>query len=136
MPNTEKRKAQLAHNTRVYRERHPERVPLQRRKAHLNRRRKAFEKLGGAFCRNCGCDEIEFLELNHKNGGGCQEFKKIGNHIIDMIINGQRNLNDYEVLCRVCNALDYLKRKSNGKTASYIIRWQNFTGQKAVRINE
>ena len=134
MESIEERRARLTHNTQVYRQRHPERVALGYKAVYLSRRRRAFEKLGGAFCVNCGCDILEFLELNHKNGGGSKEFKVIGNHIIEKIINGQRDIADYEVLCRVCNALDHLKRKNADAARAYDISWQNFTGKQAAKL--
>ena len=72
---------QCAEATRRYRERHPDRKKPQQRKGYLNRRIKAFGILGGAFCVNCGCDVLEFLEVNHKNGGGCKEYRILGNSI-------------------------------------------------------
>ena len=37
---------------------------------HQNLRKRVFERLGGAVCSECGCDEISILEINHKSGGG------------------------------------------------------------------
>ncbi len=116
-----------------YRERHPEKVKPQRRAAYLNRRRKLFTVLGGAICRNCGCTELEFLELNHINGGGSKEFKRIGNHLYELLLRGERSQEDYEVLCRVCNALDHLKRKNPGKAQGYSVA---FTGKEATRLDD
>ena len=64
-------------------------------------------------CANCGCDDIRLLELNHKNGGGGQEYKKGKNTMavyrdIAML---RRNTDDLELLCRVCNARHYLEMK-------------------------
>ncbi|MDD5501609.1 MAG: hypothetical protein PHH57_08050 [Candidatus Omnitrophica bacterium] len=105
------------------------------RKRHHDRKVAVFEKLGGVVCVNCGCDEIDFLEINHKDGGGCAELRKINRSLYEDIYYGRRGTEDLEVLCRVCNALDHLKRKSNGKTAPYRIIWQDFTGKKADLIN-
>lgn len=91
------------------------------------RRYRVFELLGGARCK-CGCDELSFLEINHKNGGGSKDLRSIGNHLYDLILKGERNPQDYEVLCRICNALDHLKRKNPEKAVNYEV---NYTGQKA-----
>lgn len=118
--------------THRWRERHPEQVKLSARRTKNARRVRVFNLLGGAVCRNCGCDELAFLELNHKNGGGCQEFKQVGNHLYELILQGKRNPQDYEVLCRVCNALDHLQRR-NPEVAKYY--QVNFTGKRAERID-
>ena len=118
--------------TRRYRQNHPDKVKSGAKSTKSNRRRKAFEKLGGAFCVNCGCNVLEFLEFNHKNGGGCKEIRSIGNHLVEMILNDKRTTSDYNVLCRVCNALDHLKRKNPEKAKGYKV---DFTGQKAELIN-
>lgn len=120
-----------AEATRRYRQRHPDRVVTLSKINRLNRRIKAFEKLGGAICRRCGCTTVEFLEFNHINGGGCKEIKELGNRMAVMVMSGQRGKNDYEVLCRVCNALDHLERKNKEAASLYRITWENFTGKKA-----
>jgi hypothetical protein len=75
---------------------------------------------------------LEFLELNHKNGGGCRDIKKNGNQIGRLILSGERDAKDYNVLCRVCNALDHLKRKNPEIAKGYSI---NFTGKKAELLD-
>jgi len=51
------------------------------------------------ICSRCGCDELDFLEYNHIGGDGL------------------------EILCRVCNAHEFLERK-NGKSAErFEIKW-------------
>jgi len=126
----EARRARCSAATRQYRQRHPEREKLTRRDAYVSHRRRAFELLGGAVCVRCGCDVIEFLELNHINGGGCKEHREVGNSILGMIINGQRGPEGYEVLCRVCNALDYLARKNPEKACGFSV---HYTGGKAEK---
>lgn len=119
------------HKEREPRERHPETVKASRERMYRTRRLRVFGMLGGAACRNCGCDELSFLELNHKNGGGCQDLREIGNRLYDLILKGERVPADYEVLCRVCNALDHLKRKNPEQAAGFQV---DYTGQKAVRL--
>jgi len=63
-------------------------------------------------CKYCGCDVYKALELNHKNGGGSKDKRKHASFtIINQIANGTRDINDYEVACRVCNAEQYSEKK-------------------------
>jgi hypothetical protein len=64
-------------------------------------------------CVNCGCDDERILEINHKNGGGSKERKKYTNinRYYSDIINGNRSVLDLDIMCRVCNALHYIKLK-------------------------
>ena len=64
-------------------------------------------------CVRCGCDDERLLEINHKNGGGRQEFLKQGNKLYWDIIMLRRTTDDLEILCRVCNAWHYLELKFN-----------------------
>lgn len=70
----------------------------------------ALEALGGPVCINCGCTELKILEINHKNGGGRKEFrtKNSAQHYRD-ILSGKSDKDLYEVTCRICNALHYVK---------------------------
>lgn len=62
-------------------------------------------------CANCGCGDIRFLEINHINGGGRKEYKKIKTSFYNYILNGNRKINDLNVLCKVCNTLHYIQKK-------------------------
>lgn len=66
---------------------------------------------GTLACNNCGCDKEELLEINHKNGGGGKEFKASGNKFYRDIAKMVRGVDDLELLCRPCNALQYLETK-------------------------
>jgi hypothetical protein len=101
-----------------------------------------MEMLGGCQCCNCGCDELSFLEINHIDGGGCVEFRERGNRVIDDLVSGKRKTDGLNVLCRVCNALDYLASKNPEAAAAFTVgwdcdvivkRWETLTGKKAVR---
>lgn len=120
---------------RRYRERHPERVKVQRRSTYLARKRRGMELLGGCYCAACGCDEIDFLEINHINGGGCVEIREQGNRMIDNVLSGKRSPVGLNVLCRVCNALDYLERKAPEASGQFVVRWEKFTERKAERVD-
>lgn len=129
----EQKRKRLSEHTRQYREKHSDRVKEQRLKQYIARKHKAFLVIGGAICRRCGCDEISFLEFNHKEGNGCKEHRaNNGTSIMDRILTKKRNTEDLECLCRVCNALDYLERKNPDSASKYMI---TYTGKKAELIN-
>lgn len=75
--------------------------------------------------KECGCDNLDFLEINHKNGGGRKD-NLHGHKLQAAINNGSRDIEDLEVVCRVCNAWHYLKLKF-GETAvkNYQINYIN-----------
>jgi hypothetical protein len=64
-------------------------------------------------CIRCGCNDIRLLEINHKNGGGGEEYKrgKLSTKFWLDIRMGRRKIDDLEILCRVCNACHYLELK-------------------------
>ena len=80
---------------------------------------RVFDKLGGAKCVYCGCDDIKVLEVNHINGGGVKELHSTPNFKLD-IVSGRRKIDDLEVTCRVCNAWHYIKEKVSGE---WKIKW-------------
>ena len=80
------------------------------KEAYKRLRMKAFEQLGGARCCNCGCDIFTILEINHVNGGGRVELKiKQSRQLYRDIARGCVDVTEYNVLCRVCNALHYVE---------------------------
>lgn len=84
-------------------------------------RLRAIVKLGGK-CVNCGCDNRDALEFNHINGGGGKEYK--ANHrqtkiYLDIIYERRK---DFELTCRVCNALHYLV-KIKGLPNRWIVKF-------------
>ena len=77
---------------------------------HRRVREAAMDKLGGRTCSNCGCDQFKILEINHILGGGRKALKETQNRqLYRSIVNDKVNLNEYNVLCRVCNALHYVE---------------------------
>jgi hypothetical protein len=50
-------------------------------------------------CRKCKCDKLELLEINHINGGGSKEIKKLGNNKVfyRKILDGTRSTTDLEM---------------------------------------
>jgi len=121
--------------TRRYRARYPERVKTSRKQIYHRRKQRAFEMIGGAVCISCGCDEIAFLEINHINGGGSKEHKLRKCCLADSILSGKRSIEGLNVLCRVCNAIDFLKRKKPESFGFHITRWEKFSGKTAELLN-
>jgi hypothetical protein len=101
----------------VYRERrkqssdyNPEEERRKWREQHQQVRERAIERLGGKLCANCGCDEFNLLEINHINGGGRVAAKvRQSRQLYRDIVSNRVELSDYNVLCRVCNALHYVQ---------------------------
>jgi len=108
--------------TRRWRARHPEKVKQSRKNVYNNRKQRAMDKLGGALCVRCGCNELGFLEFNHKNGGGGKEWRESKKCMADRILSGERNTEDLEILCRLCNALHFLESKNETATR-FTVRW-------------
>ena len=85
------------------------------RQVRLKRKLKAFSLIQkNIICVRCGCTDLRFLEINHKNGGGKKESKTraiSGAPIIQEIVNGTRKTDDLEILCRPCNHIHYLEMK-------------------------
>jgi hypothetical protein len=75
----------------------------------------------------CGCDELDFLEFNHIDGGGCKECRDSITYssMVDKLLTGKRKPEGLEILCRVCNALDFLNRKNIESSKKFKIIWQN-----------
>jgi len=103
----------------------PRKQAIYSRQQYANRKIKAMKLLGGAFCANCKCDELSFLEFNHKNGGGTKDIKK-ANYFgtAHRIILGRIPKNEMNVLCRVCNALDFLSRKNKSQEERLSVMWK------------
>lgn len=110
---------------RTYRAKHPDRVRKARRRQYINRKTKAMKAVSDAKCERCGCDEIDFLEFNHKNGGGCQEHRITDcKPMMDRILTKNRDTDDLEILCRICNALEFLERKNKKSAKGFKIKWK------------
>ena len=87
----------------------PEEERRKWREQHKRVREKAMERIGGKRCFNCGCNDFSILEINNINGGGRKELKtKQNRQLYRDIMNDKVNLNEYNVLCRICNALHYV----------------------------
>jgi hypothetical protein len=114
--------------TRRYRLRHPEKIKAVRKSQYDNRKRRAFlmvSQNGKVECQRCGCDEISFLEINHINGGGSKEHRDSGRIATsDRLLSGKRKVDGLELVCRICNAWDYLGRKNSEQSRRFRILWE------------
>jgi hypothetical protein len=76
---------------------------------------KVIDLLGGK-CIRCGITDKRVLQVNHMNGGGCQEFKKLGAAVFyNQILQGKRKTDDLEARCSNCNII-YRWEDSERKT--------------------
>jgi len=102
---------------RQWRKNHPEYAKkhlLQNKIIRQQRKLKIFNIISGnnPVCVRCGCDDIRLLEINHKNGGGRKESGQgKQSTFCGDILHGRREVDDLELLCRVCNSWHYLEMK-------------------------
>lgn len=66
-------------------------------------------------CARCGCDDVRFLEINHKYGGGTKEVRSSKRTIHYLVFYYNRPTNDLELVCRPCNHIHYLEMKFGEK---------------------
>lgn len=92
---------------------------------------KLVTKGGKIVCANCGCDDIFFLEINHINGGGSQGAKtKQYNMLYEGVIYRGLPTDSLNILCRICNALDYIKRKYPNRNFYPTVTWKSSIPQR------
>ncbi len=98
---------------------HKKEYKQKRWKLALDIHKKAIKILGGK-CIICGIDDLRILQINHIDGEGTKEYKKIGNYIFyKSIIDGKRNLDDLDVRCANHNILyEYETGRRKWKTKS------------------
>jgi len=86
-------------------------------------RRKVIQLLGGK-CVNCGCNNYNALEINHKNGDGNKERRKTSYKQFYLnILSGRRKTDDLEIRCIVCNAL-HKAQKIHNLNEKWIVTWR------------
>lgn len=78
----------------------------------INKSRKIVLELLGGKCKKCGFSDIRALQLDHINGGGNKEYKKLGNYAVyrRIIKNFSFEKLHYQILCANCN---WIKRYEN-----------------------
>jgi hypothetical protein len=75
-------------------------------------RDRVFDSLGGPVCVECGCPDKRVLEVNHISGGGNAELRESGyKSIMWKILRMRYPQEQYNVLCRVCNANHWVRMK-------------------------
>ena len=107
----EKNKEIILEQKREYNQEHREKQIEYKRKRYQACKNKLIEKLGGK-CIYCGCNIPEALEINHINGGGHSEYREKGAYRIYREILGGIYPYPTELVCKVCNAVHYLKMKN------------------------
>jgi len=88
-------------------ERHRKSINEYRRKQRLA----AIAILGGV-CKKCGFSDVRALQIDHINGGGVKELKKVNGteHTKKVIRSVLNKENKYQLLCANCN---WIKRVLN-----------------------
>lgn len=81
-------------------------------------RMKAFELIAGKdiHCNDCGCTNIDILEINHKVpiGRAWHEhyIASSGSELVSDIVKGRQKSNNFNLLCKICNIIHGLKYKN------------------------
>lgn len=97
-----------------WKKRNKERVNESNRNYMMRKKMSVFDKLGGK-CAECGFDDWRTFHIDHINGGGNQERKKLHRTTIwTKILEGS---DEYQLLCANCHCIKSHDRKeySGGK---------------------
>lgn len=96
---------------KAYRERNLDRVRLNQVQHNQNIRAQAVELLGNR-CVQCGFSDARALQIDHIEGGGSAERRKIGTSgIVRRVINGEPG---YQLLCANCNFIKRCEKEEYG----------------------
>ena len=121
-------KEEWRRNSQTYRERHPNRAKRSVQSMNKKYHRQAlnalmeFYRLPEPMCMDCG--STERLQVNHVEGGGYRHRRETSwYHIIKTIKNKEADLNNYSILCKVCNWLDGIKRQYPEIGKHYTVLW-------------
>ena len=88
---------------------------------------KALQVIGGEEPKcKCGCDVVDFLEINHIAGGGYGERQSgMSNYTLYRnIINGIADVSGFDISCKLCNWLYYFELKYPQIHSMYNIKYQ------------
>lgn len=114
-----------ARASRAWVRRHPDAARQVVKSSRARRRLRALTVVGRGVlrCSNCPCNDPRLLEINHINGGGRAERRANpkDKNLYGRILRGERNLDDLNLLCIVCNALDRARRKAPDAATRYRI---------------
>ncbi len=131
----EKNKDYVKERAKKYRELHREKLIEQSHQYYLKNKKKindyrnnlhkkirieALEKLAydkQLKCVRCGCVSINVLQVNHKT---IKTKEIVDERLLRGIINGERDVEDFEILCGVCNWLHFFENIGNDR---WIIKW-------------
>ena len=94
---------------KAYNKKHRVRISAQKSVYYKKFRSKVINFLGG-ICVKYGNNDFRVLQVDHINGGGVQELRKIGpKGIYNRVLNGEPG---YQLLCANCN---WIKRYENNE---------------------
>lgn len=68
----------------------------------------------GSKCIKCGFDDPRALHIDHINGGGCLEQRKLGTgvaYLEQVYLSVKRNEGKYQLLCANCNMIKKFDKK-------------------------
>lgn len=99
----------------LWKAKNPDKDREYRRKAQLNCRLKVLEQYGNC-CKRCGFSDPRALELDHVNGGGHSERKRIGN--MGVYRRALKVPGEYQLLCANCNRI---KKAERNETRSKVV---------------
>ena len=140
MPSVRSRNYRICrrcHNrtTDSWRHGHPQAMYQMRLRARLKLKQRVLDNLGGPICVRCGCNDIQILEVNHKNGGGTKWARAhyAGAMFYYDIIKGRRTTSDLEVLCKICNVIDDVKRRF--QIDRHIVTWNELRDESASCVS-
>ena len=88
------------------------------RRSHEKVRMEAMRIVGKGklFCSNCECTVLPLLEINHKKHNGSSERKEItGWAFYYNIVKKRRNIDDLNLLCKLCNVQYWITKKYAAK---------------------
>jgi hypothetical protein len=111
---------------RRWRKNHPDRSAAQVRRKRARVRDIALRRIAGGVprCAGCGCTDVRLLEVNHKNGGGRTEHRKLGAGVlVRLVARGKRAIDDLDLRCKVCNALHAIGLKFPGAEEEFTVTW-------------
>lgn len=95
----------------AYRKRNPQQVAKAKatqRESIRRQRRKIFALLGEK-CAKCGFSDWRALHIDHKNGGGNEEYRKLGPYGVRRRV--LKTPADYQLLCANCNSIKMFENR-------------------------
>ena len=89
-------------------------ILFRKRQMVRHRLRLYFMDLHGGRCSRCGFSDTRALQIDHVNGGGVQELRRLGYKEFLWRVVDPAFSKDYQVLCANCN---WIKRDENREVA-------------------